>query len=149
MDGIETAHVAAVLGALGVVLLLAVPHRAATLAGFAALAGAEAALLGALAVGERVLAPAAIALAVLAAAVFGAGAALLVRYPELVTPLALAAAPFRLPLDFGREHRLFVAVAEPGQLGRLLPLYVVLAAAALALAWRLLARGEAPRAAPP
>ena len=97
------------------------------------------------AVGDRLLAPAALGLGLFAAAAFGAGAALLVRRPELVTPLALAAAPFRLPLDFGREHRFFVAVAEPGQLGRLLPLYLVLGAAALALAWRLAARGE-PRA---
>ncbi len=35
-------------------------------------------------------------------------------------------APFRLPLDFGREHRFYVAIAHGGQLGRLLPLYAVL-----------------------
>jgi O-antigen ligase len=145
VESIETAHVvAAVSGALGVVLLLAVPRRAAALAGLILLAAAEGALLGAFAVGDRVLAPAALGLGLFAAAVFGAGAAVLVRRPELVTPLALAAAPFRLPIDFGREHRFFVAVAEPGQLGRLLPLYLVLGAAALALAWRLLVRGEAP-----
>jgi putative inorganic carbon (HCO3(-)) transporter len=137
MDGIETAHVAAVLGALGVVLLVAVPRRAAVVAGLALLAGAEGALLGALAVGDRILAPAALALGFFAAAVFAAGAVALVRRPELVTPLVLVAAPFRLPLDFGREHDLFVAVAEPGELGRLLPLYLVLGAAALALVWRL------------
>jgi hypothetical protein len=50
-----------------------------------------------------------------------------------VSPFVLAAAPFRLPLDFDPDHRFFVAVAEEGQLGRLLPLYAVLAAAGLAL----------------
>jgi hypothetical protein len=41
-----------------------------------------------------------------------------------------------LPLDFGSSHRFYVAIAHGGQLGRLLPLYLVLAVAALATAWR-------------
>jgi hypothetical protein len=60
-----------------------------------------------------------------------------------VTPLVLLAAPFRLPLDFGRHHRFFVAIASGGQLGRLLLLYLVLAAATAALLFRM-ARGERP-----
>ena len=48
----------------------------------------------------------------------------------------LAAAPFRPLLAFSGENRYFVAVAEEGELGRLLPLYGVLGAAALALAWQ-------------
>lgn len=148
MNGLGTAQVAAVLGALGVVLLLAVPRRSAAIAGLALLAAAEVGLVGSLAVAERVVAPAALVLAVVAALFLAAGAAVFARRPELVTPVVLAAAPFRLPLDFGREHRFFVAVAESGQLGRLLPLYVALGAAATAFVWRLLRNGppaELPR----
>jgi hypothetical protein len=68
-------------------------------------------------------------------------AAMLARRPGLVIPLVLVAAPFRLPLDFGREHRFFVAIAEPGQLGRLLPLYAVLAATTALLLWQTLRSG--------
>ncbi|MDQ2981540.1 MAG: O-antigen ligase family protein, partial [Actinomycetota bacterium] len=49
---------------------------------------------------------------------------------------------FRPPLSFGSEHRYYVGVASSGQLGRLLPLYGVLGAAALALAWHALRRRE-------
>src|SRR5262245_23813938 len=66
------------------------------------------------------------------------GAAILVRWPVLVTPVVLLAAPFRPPVSFGSEHRYFIGVASSGQLGRLLPLYGVLGAAALALAWQAL-----------
>ena len=65
-------------------------------------------------------------------------AMLLLRARWLVIPLVLVAAPFRLPLDFGRSHRYYVAVAHGGQLGRLLPLYLVLAVATLALVFDLL-----------
>jgi O-antigen ligase/polysaccharide polymerase Wzy-like membrane protein len=73
--------------------------------------------------------------------VFTAAAGLLRRARWLVLPLLLVAAPFRLPLDFGREHRFYVAIAHGGQLGRLLPLYAVLAVTVLALIWDTL-RGE-------
>ncbi len=111
------------------------------LAGLATLAVGEIGLAGA-AAGSRTLSlsPALVAVAVLAAVLLGAAALLLVRKPDLVTPLVLVAAPFRLPLDFGRDHRFFVGIARSGELGRLLPLYVVLAAAIAALAWRTLAR---------
>jgi hypothetical protein len=70
-----------------------------------------------------------------------------VKRPALVLPVLLVAAPFRLPLDFGREHKLYVAIARGGETGRLLPLYFVVTAAALALAWRLV-RGEETRLLP-
>jgi O-antigen ligase len=143
---IETAQLAAIAGAIGAALVLLARDRTWLLAGFAALAVGEAALVASLAV-ERVVAPVTIALGAAALLVLTAGAALLVRRPELTTPALLAAAPFRLPLDFGREHRFFVAVADPGQLGRLLPLYVVVAAAAGALLWRAV-RGAPVRAVP-
>ena len=140
-----TAQVAAVLGAIGVVLLLAVPRRWAAIAGLALLALAEVGFVGSLAVAERLVAPAAVVLGAVAGLALAAAATVFVRRPALVTPLVLAAAPFRLPLDFGREHRFYVAAAQSGQLGRLLPLYVVLGAAATALLWRLLRGGPVPR----
>ena len=52
-------------------------------------------------------------------------------------PLAvLATAPLRPPIAFESGGGFPLALAEDGQLGRLLPLYFVLAAAGLALAWR-------------
>jgi hypothetical protein len=75
------------------------------------------------------------------------GAAILVRWPFLVTPIVLAAAPFRPPLSFGSEHRYYIGVASAGQLGRLLPLYGVLGAASLALAWQAI-RGRTIRPVP-
>ena len=49
--------------------------------------------------------------------------------------------------SFGSEHRYYVGVASSGQLGRLLPLYGVLGAAALALGWHAL-RGRVNRPVP-
>jgi hypothetical protein len=149
MDGLETADTAAILGAVGVVLILVGHRRALLIAGFAALAAAEAALLGSLTIAERVVSPAALALGGVATLLLILGAAVLVRYPALVTPLVVVAAPFRLPLDFGSEHRFFVDVAEPGELGRLLPLYVVLGATAVALLWRVLRDGSVRPLPPP
>jgi O-Antigen ligase len=60
----------------------------------------------------------------------------LVRYPTIVPIALLAAAPFRIPVKLGEEEAFL-----------LLPLYLVLAASVLALAYRML-RGESP-AAPP
>jgi O-Antigen ligase len=132
-------HVAAVLGAAGAVLVLVSERRPALIAGFAALAAAEGcfAIASDNAVRSVVgLSGAAILLGGLV--VVGALAALFSRHPALVMPVALAAAPFRLPLDFDPTHRFFVAVAGGGELGRLLPLYTVLAAAVLALLLRCL-----------
>ena len=42
----------------------------------------------------------------------------------------LVAAPFRPPIAFDSSNRFLVSIAEDGRLGRLLPLYFVLAAAA-------------------
>ncbi len=118
------------LGALGAVLVLAGARRELLLGGLACLGGAELLLAHSGGLHFRV---ALVAAAAVALVVFGAAAALLLRRRWLVTPLVLATAPFRLPLDFGRRHRYFVAVAHGGQLGRLLPLYAVLAVAVLAL----------------
>ncbi|MEP6892436.1 MAG: O-antigen ligase family protein, partial [Gaiellaceae bacterium] len=65
-------------------------------------------------------------------------AVVFVRRPAFVPPAVLLAAPLRMPVDFHGGH---VGLAHGGQVGRLLPLYGVLAAAAIAFAWRLV-RGD-------
>jgi O-antigen ligase/polysaccharide polymerase Wzy-like membrane protein len=123
---------AALLGALGAVLVLLAGRRELLLFGFGALAVAEVLLArdGGLSLSAGV-----IAAGIGAVVVLGAAAAILRRARWLVLPLLLVAAPFRLPLDFGREHRFYVAIAHGGQLGRLLPLYAVLGIATIALIW--------------
>ena len=72
---------------------------------------------------------------------------LFVRYPAAIVPATVGAAPLRWPFHIGSGAP-FVKLAEGGALGRLVPLYVVLAGGGLALLWRL-ARGEEPRPLPP
>ena len=50
--------------------------------------------------------------------------------PAWVPVAVLLAAPFRPPIAFDSSSRFLVSIAEDGRLGRLLPLYFVLAAAA-------------------
>ncbi|MBA3475698.1 MAG: O-antigen ligase family protein [Actinobacteria bacterium] len=150
MDHADTAQLAAVLGALGAALVLLARTRSLLLAGFALLGCAEAGLIWSLsgeggsdlAVGPLKLAAGAAGLVLLAL-----GVAALVRWPATITPLVLAAAPFRLPLDVDPDARFFLSVAESGELGRLLPLYGVLGAASLALIARVV-RGQAVQALP-
>jgi O-antigen ligase len=135
---------AAVLGALGAVLVLVAQRREILVPGFALLAAAE--ILLAHAGGLSLSA------GLLGAGLFGlilaaVGAALLLRAPWLVLPLLVVAAPFRLPVDFGREHRFYVAIAHGGQLGRLLPLYAVLSVCLLAFLWEVI-RGRPVKALP-
>jgi O-antigen ligase len=145
-------HVAAGAGALGAGLLLLARSRGTLIAGYALLALAEGALL-ANSPGARELtgfAASAVGGAAVAVAVAGVGglAALLVRHPVGIAPLVAVVATLRPPLAFGGEG-LPVTIVTSGKLGRLLPLYAVLAAAVVALVWRT-ARGapvkEVPRA---
>jgi hypothetical protein len=136
------AQVAAVLGAFGVPLLLVPRSRAAILFGLALIVVAEV-----LFASNRHASASQAALGVLGLLVLAAAAAILVRMPALVLPALLVAAPFRLPLDFGRQHRFYVAIAHGGQTGRLLLLYFVIGAGTLALVYRL-ARGEEVRQMP-
>ena len=69
------------------------------------------------------------------------------RRPALVPLLVLVTAPLRPPLSFDSSSALLVKIADDGRLGRLLPLYFVLAAAACALVWRAL-RGDELRPLP-
>jgi hypothetical protein len=127
---------AALIGALGAALVLLARNRLLLLAGFVLLAIAEAGLVLDLSDHGHRASPKLAALGVGAFVGMAIGAAILARWPWLVTPAVAAAAPFRPPLSFGSEHRYYVGVASAGQLGRLLPLYGVLGAAGLALAWR-------------
>jgi putative inorganic carbon (HCO3(-)) transporter len=124
----DLAQLAAVVGAVGCLLVLLPRNRAPLLAGFAALAAAEAMLAVALIPRsdlERLNRPLLLAGLLLIALAGLALAAGLARRPDL-TPLALLlAAPFRIPVDLGSQHAFL-----------LLPLYGVLAAASLAFCWR-------------
>jgi O-antigen ligase len=134
----DAAQLAALVGALGAGLVLLAWNRVPLLAGLTLGAGADLVLVLDLSGRGHHVSAGLVALGAAALVPMALAAAVLVRYPVLVTPLVVAAAPFRPPLAFGSEHRFYVAAADPGQLGRLIPLYGVLGAAALALGWRAL-----------
>ncbi len=148
MEHPETAQLAALGGALGAVLVLLArgrAGRATLLAGLALLTVTELVLawtLGDGLVGRLHGASGAVAL-VLGIAAVGAAAAFFVRWPALVPLAVLVSAPLRPPLTFDSSATLLVRIAEDGRLGRLLPLYFILAAAAAALGWRALKDGDA------
>ena len=89
------------------------------LGGFALLACAEAGLIwslsgdggSSLTVGPFKIAAGAAGIVAVALAT-----AALVRWPEVTTPLVLAAAPFRLPLDVDPDARFFLRVGDSGEL---------------------------------
>jgi putative inorganic carbon (hco3(-)) transporter len=121
----DLAQIAALLGAVGSVLVLLPRSRLGLAAGLAVLAAAEAALVVALVPRSdlarldtplRLAALAALALAVVAG---GLG---LARFPAVVPVLLALAAPFRLPVDLGSQHAFL-----------LLPLYAVLATSCVSL----------------
>src|SRR5215204_3114922 len=130
-------ELAGVVGAAGAALALLAGRRSALLAGFALIAAAEVLLAE-----PGRISPALVAAGLAGLVVLAVGAAVFVRYPGLVVPAVLVAAPFRLPFDFDRDHRFFFALAQGGKLGRLVPLYVVLAAALAAYLWRVLRGAE-------
>jgi hypothetical protein len=126
----------AIAGAAGAALLLLADRRSTFLTGLVVLAVGEVGIAAA-AAGHALSAKLAAA-GLMACAALAVAALLLARRPAVIPPLILLAAPFRLPLDFGSRHRFFVGTAQSGELGRLLPLYVVLAASLGAVAWRTL-----------
>jgi hypothetical protein len=139
------ADIACLLAAAGIVALLAGRGRLAVVGGLALIGIGGAGLvesasgigrLDALASGPG------IAAAVLGLAALGVAAALLVRRPAWLPLAILVAAPLRPPLTLGDGGGFPIALAEDGELGRLLLLYFVLGAAALALAWRALSARE-------
>ena len=152
MDDSLIAQCAAALAAVGAVLLLMGRTRSLLLAGFVLLGCSQVGLALAAPGGTGLgisLEPALIAVGLAGLAVVAGLTALLVVRESLILPLVLVAAPFRLPLDIDRSHDFFVAVAESGELGRLLPLYLVLTAAVLATVVRLIRSSEPPALLPP
>ena len=149
MEHADTAQLAAVGGALGSMLVLLARGRLLLLAGFLLLAAAELGLGLSLGQGslDRLSSPAGAAAGAVGIALLGGAAALLARRPAWVPIAVLFAAPFRPPIAFDSSNRFLVSIADDGRLGRLLPLYFVLAAAAAALGWRAL-RGRPMRALP-
>jgi hypothetical protein len=124
----DLAQLAAVLGAVGSILVLLFRHRVALLGGFAVLASAEALLAFALIPGsdlERLQRPLAVAGLVAGAIAVVLLAGVLARWPAFTPVALLLAAPFRIPVDLGSQHAFL-----------LIPLYAVLAAATLAFCWR-------------
>ena len=148
MEHADTAQLAAVVGAIGSVLALLARGRVMLLAGLVLLALAEAGLAYSLGSGplDRLGGAGGAAAAVLGVVTVGVAAAVLARRPVFVPVAVLVAAPFRPPVSFGGEG-FPLEIADDGRLGRLLPLYFVLAAAGVALAWRAL-RGREIRPLP-
>ena len=128
------AQLAACLGALGAVLVLVPQRREATIGGLGLIAVAIVFLQES----GRHLSSGRVVLGVVGLVPLAIAAVVFVRRPAFVPPAVLLAAPFRMPIVF---HGGQIALVHGGQVGRLLPLYGVLAAAAVALAWRLV-RGE-------
>ena len=135
----DAAELAGIVGAIGAVVALLANGRWSLLGGLTLLAGAEAALVLAVS-GDGGVSPALLGLGAAGLVPMAIGGAIFVRWPALVLPAVLAVAPFRPPLAFGSGNEYFVAVAEEGELGRLIPLYGVLGAATVALAWEALRR---------
>ena len=130
------AHAAAVVGAFGACGLLLARERLLFFGGLGALVASEAGLAYALVPDAPSLLTASAARfgALAAAVLLGiALAAAFVRYPAAAPVALLVVAPFRLSVGLGSQEAFL-----------LLPLYAVLAAAAAALAYRVLRGGEFP-----
>ncbi len=145
MEHPDLAQIAAVVAAAGAVLMLAGRGRLMVLGGLGLLGAAEAGLLasrsGTTAL-DRLTSASGAVLVVAALAVLAAAAAVLVRRPGWLPVVMILAAPLRPPIAFDSGGGFPLSVATGGQLGRLLPLYFVLAAAAVALIWRAFDRGQ-------
>ncbi|HEY7705862.1 MAG TPA: O-antigen ligase family protein [Gaiellaceae bacterium] len=141
MDEAGLAELAGIVGAGGAALAILAGRRATLLAGFGLLAVAEGLLAASMAgtdVVDKAASPAAFAAGLGGLVLVAVAAAVFVRYPLLTIPALVLAAPFRLPLEFDRDNRFFFALAEGGRLGRLIPLYAVLTATAVAFLYRAL-----------
>jgi putative inorganic carbon (hco3(-)) transporter len=121
----ELARAAGPIGAAGLALVIAAPRRELRLGGLAAWGLACVVLAYYLAPKGHV--PVLAAAAVVGALLAAVGAALLLRWPWLLALAALACVPARIQVSVGST-----------QASLLVPMYGVVAAAALALAWRLL-----------
>jgi hypothetical protein len=136
MEHAQLAEIAALIGALGAVAVLVPRGGAFPLIGFALL-GIATGGLGWSLVGDDEIElllrnPLGVALVGVGVASAIAIAVPLARHPAVVPVALLAVAPFRVPVELGDEEAFL-----------LLPLYLVIAASVLALAYRIL-RGERP-----
>ena len=149
MEHPDLAQMAAIGAALGSPLVLLARGRVALLAGLVVLAVAELLLAYSLGTGslDRLTGAKGLAAAFVGLIALGGAAAVLARRPMIVPIAVLVAAPFRPPLSFDSSGSFLVSIADDGRLGRLLPLYFVLAAAGVALGWRAL-RGREVRPLP-
>ena len=129
-------EIAAVAGALGSAFLLLARGPREFTAGFVVVVAAAAGLTGGTIAGG--LPSPSAALAIAGIAVVALGAAVFVRYPCAMTPALLAVAALRLPLAADASNPLIFAFVREGGLGRLYPLYAVLAPALCATLWRAL-----------
>jgi outer membrane protein assembly factor BamB len=137
----DAAQFAALVGALGAVLVLLPRGRVAPLVGFVLL-GLATSLIGWSLVGDEDVKllftdPAGIGLVVVGTATAILLALPLARYPTVVPVALVAVAPFRIPVGLGDQDAFL-----------LLPLYLVLASSVLAFAYRAL-RGWKPQPPPP
>jgi O-antigen ligase len=136
----DLAQLAAVVGAVGAAILLLSRTRVELLAGLAIAGAGEAMLAVALIPGRDLklfVSPASHLAALIVGLLVVAGAAwALVRWPTAVPIVLLAAAPFRISTSIGTQKAYLLD-----------PLYVVLAAALIALIVRAI-RGEAGRSLP-
>lgn len=133
-------EIAAVAGALGSALLL-LARGPRELAGGAVVVVAAAAGLAAGTIAGGLPSPSAMIAAAGIVAVLLAlalGTAVFIRYPCAMTPALLAVAALRLPLAADASNPLIFAFVREGGLGRLYPLYAVLAPALCATLWRAL-----------
>lgn len=146
MSDAEIAQIAAVLAGGGGALFLAGRGRLMVLAGLILLGAAQVGLVGSIANLDRLVSPAGGALAAAGLLVMAGAAVVFVRRPAWVPLAVLVAAPFRPPIAVDTSGGISVSLAENGELGRLLPLYFVLAVAGLAFLWRALRAEDAPGA---
>jgi O-antigen ligase len=133
----DAAQVAALLGALGALLVILGRGRAVPLTGFGLL-GVATVLLGRSLAGDDdfellLTKPAGIALIAVGAAAAALLAVMFARHPAVVPVALLVAAPFRVPVELGSEKAFL-----------LLPLYLVLAGSVLALAAGLMRGARSP-----
>jgi putative inorganic carbon (hco3(-)) transporter len=145
VDHPDLANIACLVAAAGVVALLAGRGRAAVVGGLASIGlGGVGLIHSASGIGrlDALASGPGAAAAALGVAALVCAAALLVRSPAWLPLAILLAAPLRPPLTLGDGGGFPIALAENGELGRLLLLYFVLAAGALALAWRALSARE-------
>lgn len=147
MDHDLTAQLAALAGVLGSILVLVARSRDTFIAGLVLVGGAGVGLALALterSALDRASSPTAIAAGALAALLLVTAAVLLARAPGAIIPLMAATAAFRPPIDFDGSHTFLLTIATDGRLGRLLPLYAVLATATLALVIRVIRGAPVP-----